>query len=230
MNTVIQEAIKKIFATEPEKATEWIDKIDDVNRTIQEAEMVARETTPVVTVVERADPPPAETPPPAEGETPPPADAAGTAVPATIEIDDALLQKIAEKVVAIMEEKKMAAPTEAAASEEVAKQVDAKMSTTNETLRTVESNLNDLAGKLTAVMQDVLQIATEVEEMHRNEEDKKRAWLDDMTSQVVPMRITYRPREKGKSQETDQPAQLPTMADIANETLAALNAKEKLVK
>lgn len=235
MNKVVQDALKKIFAGDEAKAAEWIEKIDDVNRSIQEAEMIARHegehpapVGEVLKVEQRQDPPadaPAGDAPPPEGEG-----GGGATVPATIEIDDTLLQKIAEAVVKIMEEKKMAAPTESQSSEEVAKQVDAKMSTTNETLRTVQSEMNDFAGKLTAVMQDLLKISQEIETMQQGDEDKKRSWLDEMTNQVVPLHITYRPRDKERNADPEQPAQLPSMADIANETLAALNAKEKMQK
>lgn len=235
MNQNIVGALKVLFADDASKADEWVNKIDEINRTIAEESLIARAEdkpapeTPAPEPVEgetevRADAPATDAP----AADAPAVDAKGTPVPATIEIDDALLQKIAEAVVKILEAKKQSA-AEAAGTQTNAAEADAKMTAKLEELqRALDTAKNDSDGKITALMQDLLTMGETLEKLLQSDTDKKRSWMAEMTSQVVPMKITYRPRQKNeqaRQAETETEAEeevAPSFADIAAETLSNL--------
>ena len=192
MEKRVEDAIRKLAGEDEDLATEFVSMVDDVNRTVQEQGMIHRSSETEPEVEEEAEDTVIEDPEPTEDPAPPEPESVQE-----IEIDQELVDQIAEKVLAGVKESIKGIKTEV---EQLAKDV---------------LNLHGVQIKTEK------ELSAKIEKLSQDEEEKKLEWERDASSKVInKARVTFRPTQRTSEKDAEEEA--PNFAEIASETVSKL--------
>lgn len=168
-------ALRSMFGDDEKGFNSFIASIGSVNAEVREKNIISRSTEPAGDAL------------PAEGSTEEAAPEAeeGSALETTIDLDDEAVQAIV-----------------AVARQQVENQV---LKTVTAGIDAMTTNLTRLLEQQTSMLGTVNGLAERVGSLEQTEEQKQRAWKQDLPARVQnPTRVTYRPRDEASKSEPVQ--------------------------